>query len=434
MNWKTLIRRLLLLTGLSLTACTEETPTDVGDDLLPSGAVRTFEVILEPGDFIEYDTTFTGYTRAQDAPFGLIANRFEGVLDANLLIRMAQPLRVINVRNAAGTIVPDSNPNYFAGRLVVRIDTLRTDSDPPVRFSAFRTAEEWDFSATWTLRVDTGNVRRTWATPGGTRGPLVDTASWTAGDSLIFDLDSATIAEWRDTANLARGAIVVAETNGARVRVSSAAFRLQARSSLRPDTILDFDVAASMSVFIYNPEAPPATGQLRVGGVTSWRSIIRLRSDLRNMTFPCPDTPGCQIRLDQAHINIAQLLLQPAAAPPGFVPEDSSLMHARTLLVASSVPLQRSPIGQLICPAVLLRCGALLRADWFAQPPSPERVTVDLTSYIAPLVAADTEVDDRPSSTITLLSSAEPFTFGFAAFEPGPRLRLVLTAAVERPQ
>ena len=433
MNFKTLIRGLLLITTIFTAACTDEEPTDVGDNLVSTGDVRTFEVILNPADYILYDTTFTGYSRAQDANFGIVANKFGGVLDANLLVRMAQPLSIISVRNSAGNAVPDSNPQYFSGRMVLRIDTLRTDSDAPVRFAAYRIAEPWEFNTTWTLRIDTGAVELPWATPGGTRGAQVDTSGWTAGDSLVFDLDSATIAEWRDTTNLARGALVVAETNGARVRVNSASFRLQARSTIRPDTILDIDVAASTTIFIYNPEAPPSTGQLRVGGITSWRSIIGLDPELRNMTFPCQGVANCEVRLDRAHINLAELLLQPAAVPAGFIPEDSMVAQVRTLLVATGVPLQRSPLG--FCAPTVVDCRTpVLKPAFFAQPPATEPVRVNITSYVVPLVAEDIDESTRPSSTLTLLSLIEPFTFGFTAFQPGPRLRLILTAAVERPQ
>lgn len=433
MNLRVLRGGLLLLLAVFTAACTDESPTDVGDNLLPSGDVRTFEVILDAEDFIAYDTTFTGYTSAHDATFGLVANKFGGVVDSNLLIRMAQPLSVINVRNSAGTVVPDSSPRYFAGRLVIRVDTLRTDSDPPVLLRAFRIAEEWDFSTTWTLRVDTGALQLPWATPGGTRGAQVDTATWAAGDSIVFDLDSATIAEWRDTANDARGALVVSETNNSRMRIASAAFRLQARPSIRPDTIIDFDVAASLTIFIHNPEPPPPGGQLRVGGVTSWRSIIGIKPELRNMTFPCPGVTNCQVRLDQAHINLAELWLQPAAAPPGFIPEDTTQLQMRTLLVDDDVPLQRSPIG--LCSPQRESClSRALGLNLFSNPPSPDHVALIITDYIVPLVSEDVEDEDRPSSTVSLLSAAEPITFGFNAFASGPRLRLVLTAAVERPQ
>jgi hypothetical protein len=108
-------------------------------------------------------------------------------------------------------------------------------------------------------------------------------------------------------------------------------------------------------------------------------------------------------------------------------------MQVRTLLVASGVPLQRSPIG--FCSTAVIECRSpVLRSAWFAQPPSTETLAINITNYILPLVAEDTEDENRPSSTISLLSLVEPFTFGFATFAPGPRLRLVLTAAVERPQ
>jgi len=41
---------------------------------------------------------------------------------------------------------------------------------------------------------------------------------------------------------------------------------------------------------------------------------------------------------------------------------------------------------------------------------------------------------NRPPLALTLLIPNEPTTFGFATFAQGPRLRLVLTAPVERAQ
>jgi hypothetical protein len=83
MNCMKLYRWLPVVLGLfAATACTEETPTDVGDDLLPSGDVRTFEVILDPAQFLTFDTTFTGYTTTQQADWVTLANSFESVVDA----------------------------------------------------------------------------------------------------------------------------------------------------------------------------------------------------------------------------------------------------------------------------------------------------------------------------------------------------------------
>ena len=434
-NLKTLRRCLLFLFVLSVvTACTDETPTDVGDDLLPSGGVRTFEVILDPSSFLTYDTTFSGYASTQNAAFSVLANKFEGVVDANLLFRFQRPPTTIAVRNSAGTTVVDSAPSYFAGRLVLRIDTLASESGPGLLVRGFRTAEPWDGSASWTLRVDTGNVELPWTTPGGTRGAEFDTATWAAGDTIVLDVDSATIALWRDTANASRGALIISETPGSRIRVSSGVLRLSARSAIRPDTVVNVDVAAGITHFVFNPEAPPPGTQLRVGGVPTWRSILGIREDLADLTFPCPGVANCEVRLENAHINRAELLLQPVTAPAGFILEDTTLTQAHTLAVTPGVPLQRSPIGVEVCGNVAscLLAGRTVPQLFGPTPGAP--IALNLTSYLIALVDPDIADDARPPFALALLAPNEPNTFGIATFASGPRLRLVLTAPVERAQ
>jgi hypothetical protein len=404
----------------------------VGDDLLPSGDVRTFEVILDPAQYITFDTTFTGYTTTQQAAWVTLANSFEGVVDANGLFRFANPPAIITVRGASGPVV-DSFPRYFEGRLVLRFDTLMSQ-EPPVRVRAYRTAEAWDRSATWTLRVDTGAVQLPWSTPGGTRGASIDTATWAAGDSVVLRVDSATLAEWTDTANAARGALLVSETPDSRVRVNAAVLRVSAHSRLQADTVLNFDVSPLANAFIFNPQPPPAGSQLRVGGVPSWRTMIGIREDLADLTFACPGVANCQIKLSDAHIARAELLLQPVTAPAGFLPEDTTFVQVRTLLVSPGVPLERSPVGGDICATTeCLRSGES-PPQFFAQPPSAVPVAYDVTGYIIPLVGADVSAANRPPFALTILIPNEPLTLGFATFAPGPRLRLVLTANVERPQ
>jgi hypothetical protein len=435
-NLKTLQNWLLLLVALfAVTACTDEAPTEVGDDLLPGDEVRTFEVILEPSAFSVYDTTFSGFADVRNAPFTIIANDFEGVLDVHSLIRFTQPPTIISVRNAAGNVVVDSTPSYFAGRLVLRVDTTASESTPPVLLRAFQTAEEWGSSATWTLRLDTRNVQLPWATPGGTRGAEIDTATWAVGDSIVLRVDSQTIAQWIDTTNAARGALIVTETSGARIRINSAVLRLSAHSDLDPDTVVTFDASALTSGFIFDPPPPAPGTQLRVGGVPTWRTIIGLREDLATLTFPCPEQANCEVRLESAHINRAELLLQPVTAPAGYIPEDTTLIQVRTLLVTPGVPLQRSPIGIDICGGgILCLVSGRVAPDYFGATPRAEPVALDVTNYIIALVDEDIEDVNRPPFALTLLVPAEPSTLGFAAFAPGVRLRLVLTAPVERTQ
>ena len=415
------------------TACTDETPTDVGDDLLPSGEVRTFEVILDPADYLTFDTTFTGYTSTRDASWVTLANQFDGVVDANGLFRFAAPPRIVTVRGASGVVV-DSFPRYFEGRLVLRIDTLQSQ-EPPVRLRAFHTAEEWDRSANWTLRIDTGSVELPWATPGGTRGASIDTATWAASDSVVLRVDSAALAQLIDTTNAARGTLVISETPNSRLRINGAVLRVSAHSALQPDTVLNFEVTPIANTFIFNPPPPAAGSQLRVGGVPSWRTMVGIRQDFANLTFPCPGVANCQVRLDEAHIARAELLLQPVTAPSGFIPEDTTFLAVRTLVVTSGIPLERSPIGGDVCsgaPACLFTGRAA--PEFFAQPPATEPLAYNITNYVIALVDQDVSAENRPPFALTVLIPNAPVTFGFATFAPGPRLRLVLTAHVERPQ
>ena len=52
------------------------------------------------------------------------------------------------------------------------------------------------------------------------------------------------------------------------------------------------------------------------------------------------------------------------------------------------------------------------------------------------IALVDDDIADnlRPPFALALLAPSEPNTFGIATFASGPRLRLVLTAPVERPQ
>src|SRR5688500_2263107 len=144
---------LALALAFGATACTEENPTEVGDALLPSGDVLTFEVILPASAFLVYDTSFAGFNIPLVSPFGVVARSFESVFDANTLVRFSLPPRTLSVRTTGTTVVVDSSPRYSTGRMLIRLDTL-TNSALPVRLALYRTAEEWDVTATWENRVD----------------------------------------------------------------------------------------------------------------------------------------------------------------------------------------------------------------------------------------------------------------------------------------
>jgi hypothetical protein len=421
---------LLALSVASLSACIEENPTEVGDVLLPSGDVISFEVLLPAASFLVWDSSFTGYSKVTDAQFAIIARQFENAVDANMLTRFGQLPAVQVIRNTTTNLaVNDSSPKYFSGLLVLKFDTLVTPLTRPVLLRLFPTTEEWDVSATWTNRIDTGTVQLPWKTPGGTRGPSVDTASWVAGDSVVLRVDSQTIALWNDTTNKARGALITAETNNTRIKVLSTAFHVSAHSSIRADTVIKVDALPLVRTFVFNPTPSTAgVSGIRAGGTPSWRAFVRLRSDLTSLSFPCPNRPNCTVPLDSVNLSAAQLLLKPVRAPAGFPPEDSMYLDVRGISTSAGVPLSRSPLGNRISAS------AAIKPTFFTNPTATDVVSIDITNFIAHLTDKTVKDADRLPPALAILQLGEPFTFGFATFDAAPTLRLVLTKALEKNQ
>jgi len=418
-----------LLLAVPLAGCVDEEPTDVGDALLSGQDIVTFEVVLPAAEFLVYDSAFSGYITPIESAFDVVAHSFENTLDANTLLRFSLAPPTITVRTTGTTLVTDSHPSFVSGRLVLKLDTLTTTARP-IGMSLFQTAEEWDASATWTQRVDTGSVDLFWTTPGGTRGPQVDTATWADTDSLVFDVDSATLAVWNDSTNKARGAILVSQTAGSRARVLSATVQVNAKSTLRPDTTVLVPLVPTIRTFVYNPVLATPHPDIRAGGIASWRSILQLRSDLRLKSFTCPSVPsGCVVFLDSVHVNTAELLLPAAATPLGFLPEDSLLVEVRPLQTSSLVPIERSPLGTF---AGNLR-SSLLAPGMFRNPAATDMARINITPFLVHLLDESVPVQNRLSRYLALMQLPEGATFGFASFGP-PSLRLVLTAPIARNQ
>lgn len=425
----------LLLVGalsVALPGCTEETPTDIGGPLLPGTDVRTFEVILEPDQYLENDTAFSGYTRAIEAPFLLVAQNFEGVVNANTLVRFGRPPASLQARDSAGTVRTDTLPSYPTGVLVLFIDTAR--SRGAATLGVYRTDENWDaVTATWTVRSDTGGVRELWQTPGGTRGALLGTADWQPGlDSLRLPLDSAQIAAITGVDEVSRGALITldqtTDPNGSRLSlpVVNATLRLSGHSTIQPDTVFDVNVELTNATFIFTPDPPTIGGATRVSGVPAWRTFVSLREDLADFTVPCPSQPApCRLALRDLHLNVAQLLLRPTASPAGFSPEDSIIVSVRAAIEGTNVPLSRFPVA-----GELLQLRRPLAPSRFTGTDTGPDAVVTVTALVGALLAdTATTAATRSPRRMVLLTSPESATFGFASFLAGPRLRLVLTTA-----
>lgn len=428
----------LALGALALAACGTDSPTEVGGPLLPGGAVRTYELVLNAPSFLAFDTTVTGFRKVFGAGYFIVADHYGDALDANILGQWSAPPTSITVLDSAGTTRTDTLPSYKGGQLVLVLDTTQATPVSPVKLATYRLTEEWHpGSVTWTSRVDTAGTRLSWQSPGGTRGAQIATATWSAGsDSVVFQVDSATFRALTDTAaGRVRGVVVVAETNGARLKATSLLLRGLARpTTVNKDTVVTVSVTPEAVTMVANPEPPPPT-QLRVGGLPPWRTYLRFAEGLKELTVPCPGgAPGCSIRLDRARLNYAALLLDPLPPPPGFLVEDSLRLGAAELEVSPLIPLARSPLGAQVGATPT----AIEPSRW-AGGATGQPVEVTVTPFVEGLIA-DTAQPGSPSARsryLALVQIPEPSTFGFvdfygpAAGVHAPRLRLIVTVASE---
>jgi hypothetical protein len=420
-----------LVAAVLAASCDVEGPTGVGGGLLPPDVITTFEVVLDPARYLVSDTAFGVYSSPADGDFLIVASSYQGALDSRALARFTLPTTVTLPVN--GVSRTDSLPTFFAGEVVFAVDTTGASSSPPVLLALFRNTEDFDDgSATWTLRVDTPGARLPWAQPGGSPGVLVDTASFSAtSDSVRLDVDSATLAIWRDTSDPQRGAVIAVQTTGARLRTSSPLLHLRGRASIRPDTVVTASVGATSQTFIFQPEQPDSSAVPRTGGTPAWRTFVRLRDRLDTITIACPGDPNCRIRLSDATINRAALQLQPIPAPAGFDPETSVQVTAHFALPLSTVPLHRLPImaePRAANGRALTQSDTIPRASFVT--PGAAVVELPVTDLILTVVQepADTTVF-RPTHLALLPSGTR--TFGFATFDALPPLRLVISIAKE---
>ena len=405
----------LLVAGLAaFTACDRETPTEIGGVLVPNESVRTFEVILDAADFLVMDTAFSAFPPS-GAQFLTIANTFEGALNAHALMRF-RVTPIIGVPDSAGVIRVDSMPTLVSGRIVLKFDSLATARSGPVLLHLYRAGETWDStSVTWQNR----SAGTPWATPGGTRGALLDTATLDVADSVVFDVDTATLRLWRDSTTQAPGVLLTAESQDVRLRAPIPLLVMEMRTSLG-DTLVTVPTLPFVSRVIFDPPVPAVSSDPRVGGVPSWRTILQLAPDFEDQEVACPFSPTCRIRLSDASIARAELLLQPQASPPGFAPELPLTILIYSLLPTPALPLVRSPLA-------LGQGFTTVSNASFRTPGAP--IPIAITSYIRSLA---TPVDTTAFTTryLTLLQGGTP-TFGYGTFSGSPKLRLRLSVSQE---
>lgn len=411
-------------------ACDEKTPTSIDEDRLPVDPT-TVEVLLSWNEFATGLSVYGGYGSTNELGAGVAARAYEGTLDARTLVRFEPlPFRA-TVRDSVGTLRADSNFAYVGGRVVARLDTLSsTNGDEPVTLALGRLTQPWDVRTTsWALAVDTAGDVRPWPEPGA--GPVVElgTAEWNPvdGDSIWFEIDSATVAALGDTTSEARGVRLELLTEGERVDVRSVTLRLDARPNVHLDTLVTLTSESRGITFVYDPVPPPPPDGIRVGGTPAWRTVLDLDIPrVLNGPESLCQLVGCPFELEPSRVNHASLLLTTSVVEPSaFQPTDTIRLDVRPVLAPELLP--KSPLGASFLGAV----GERVAPGAFRDGAGLE-VAVPITSLVRVLV--DPDLDPDISSQVALLSVLEPFSIAFGSFvgpgAPGaPVLRLIVTAA-----
>lgn len=418
----------LLLAGL-LAACDEESPLGVASGPLPGEPV-TVEVLIPWDEFASDLQVFGGFGSPEDLGVDFVANQFADTLDARTLMRFSGFPGAVTVRDSTGTARPDSSVTFKTGRLVAFFDQLASTNTGAVTLSLGRLQQEWDpTTATWEAAIDTINDRRAWVEPGG--GPVVElgTAVWdpAESDSVVFPVDSATLAAWADTTDLTTGARLSLNDPGSRLQLSGAALRLDGTSTLDPDTVVVLSTLTRTTTFIYSPFPEPPPDGVRIGGAPAWRTVLDV--DIPDQLNGPPElcaVVSCPHTVEPGQISFAALRLTSRPSVPAFQPTDTVRLDVRPVLDRTVLP--KSPLGPSLVGTAL---GRAVDPAAFGGNPGL-LIEVPFTTFARDLARGVDEDGNPAPNTLALLSLLEPFSIAFASFEgPGslnePTLRLVLT-------
>lgn len=429
---RTIMIGLLALGSWFGSACQEDLATSLEGDFIPISAV-TVETRLPFSEFADGLSVWGGYGRPYQLPTGIVAHDFDGSLEARTLVAWAAPPHLASVRDSTGTIRTDSLLTFVGGKVVAHFDTLSSVHDGPVSLAVGAIQHDWDFqSVGWTLAVDSVGDRQLWPEPGA--GPVVSmaTAEWdpAESDSVIFELDSASVALWSDTAGAGRGMRLDALTQGVRLDLNTVSLSLTTLPSSHPDTLVDLSVGTLYRTFVYQPELEAPENGLRVGGVPAWRTVIamNLPSQLNGPPELCAKVT-CPLTLTPQSLISATLVLHTRAPPAAFQPTDSVYVDVRPVLDPSRLP--KSPLGGSLVGVY----GVHLGPEDFGENDGVE-VGIPLGQYVAAVLQAKSDPELQVPGSLALLSAFEPLSLYFISFDgpdtaTGPELRLILTVGEE---
>ena len=423
---------------MGVTACSEESPTSIGESVLP-GAPVTLQIDIPWEEFGSNLQVLGGYGAPSSLGTGIVANAYAGTLNARSLLRFGAYPTSATVTDTTGTTVTDTDLTYVSGRVIARFRRVASSASDPVDLALGLMEETWHRrSASWSSAVDTIGNQVAWSQPGGGTVSPLGTATWTpigGGDSVAFALDSAQIAAWDDDEARNLGARLDLVTTGHRVHVSSVGLTLLVRPSVNPDTLIELPAAAPELTFIYDPPAVAPADGIRVGGAPSWRTVldVAVPTTLTGPPELC-DAVGCPVTLDPGEISYAGLVLTTRDPEGAFLPLDTLGLDGRPVLDRDALP--KAPLGS----ALVGGSGIRMPGSLFSSAVGSE-VELPVTTLVRNLITGSNPDTGLPyTNTLALLTPSEPLSFAYASFYgPGtafaPVLRLVVTVgpSVELP-
>jgi hypothetical protein len=413
-------------------ACSEISPTGV---VLEEPV--TVEIRIPWDEFGSNFMVYVGGGAPIDLGVGIVAHQLGDSLEARTLASMSEIPTSATVVDTTGTSVTDTLLHVLGGRIVATIDTLSAVSPGPVTLVVGMIETSWDpTTATWSMAIDSLiGLQVPWDRPGA--GPVSHavTTVWVPSETTaVFELDSAEVVAWADTAK-ARGLRLSALTAGSRLQVTELSIEVDVRPSSNPDTTVVLTAGDSTLTFLYTPAPSSPRGSVRVGGTPSYRTAMRiaLPTVLERPAELCA-VQGCPFKLTASALNYAAVVLSSEQVEPSFQPSDSVNLDVRPVLDPAALP--KAPLGASL---ITNSTGKRVAASLFSIDEGTE-VEIPITSLARTLLEPDTTSRFPTPTTVALVSTYEPVSFYYASFlGPGsarpPELKLIVTIsrAIELP-
>ena len=427
------MRRKLRITALFMVGgglaiapgCADRLPTFTDPEGFPENLIPTsIEYVLDAEDFLRSAAVYELPTNKDDFPGLVVANDFDGVLNAHVVADLGTFPDTIVYDNAV-----DSTFSYTSGLVSATIPDTLNVSSPQLSFYLWELVESFEAdSVTWERRIDRPGNPVNWTQPGGTRGTLIGVARWdrttanAVGDSLFWTVPALVMERLAN--DQAAGLLVTLEGDNERADISRLALQASIRPTARQDTTVTRPIASGEQTFIYTPEAPRPADVLRVGGLRSDRSVLRI--NLPTVLPGCAPQLTCPtVHPTQVSINRIDLELETVPVTGGYRPLTPGLIAMRQVLqpeLGSKAPLGfyiNTPLNGTGLPNVASFPNYF--EDQFTAG-AADRVSLVISGAAAAAYAAE-----ETELAIALLVEPEASRFDVAWFSQRPKLRIIYT-------